>query len=58
MMIRYFQEDLRLSIRVKLDVWGQDLDSWKEAVEKIVNAEAKALLQSASITRQMDSKCL
>ena len=57
-MIRYFREDLRLSVRAQLDARGRDLDSWKEAVEKAVNAEAKVLLQSSSSTRDINSRCL
>ena len=56
-MIRYFREGLRPSIRAQLDVRGRELNSWEEAIEKIVNVEAKALLQSASITREMDQHC-
>ena len=43
-MIRYFREGLRPSVRAQLDARGRDLDSWEEAVEKAVNAKAKALL--------------
>ena len=43
-MIRYFREGLKPFIRAQLDAQGRDLDSWEEAVEKAVNAEAKALL--------------
>ena len=53
-MIRCFLEGLRSSIWAQLDVRSWELDSWEEAVEKTVNAEAKALLQSASSTRKMD----
>ena len=56
-MIRCFREGLRPSIRAQLDARGRDLDSWEEAVEKAVNAEAKALLQSSASTRDMDSRC-
>ena len=56
-MIRYFREGLRLSIRAQLDVRGRELDFWEEAVKKVVNAEAKVLLQSFSNTRNIDSKC-
>ena len=55
-MIRYFREGLRPSVRAQLDARGRDLDSWKEAVEKAVNTKAKALLQSSSSTRDMDSR--
>ena len=57
-MIRYFLEGLRHFIRAQLDIWGRDLDSWEEVVEKAVNAEAKVMLLSSSSTRDMDSKCL
>ena len=56
-MIQYFQKGLRLSIRAQLDTRGQNQDSWEEAVEKAVNAEAKALLQSSSSICDMDSRC-
>ena len=56
-MIQYFWEGLRPSVRAYLDTRGRDLDSWKEAVEKAVNAEVKAMLQSFSNTREMDSRC-
>ena len=56
-MIRYFQEGLRPFIRAQLDARGRDLDSWKKAVEKAVNAGAKALLQSPASTRNIDSRC-
>ena len=32
-MIRYFQEGLKSSIRAQLDAQGRELDSWEEAVE-------------------------
>ena len=53
-MIRYFREGLKPSIRAQLDAQGRELDFWEEAIEKAVNAEAKTLLQSASSTREMD----
>ena len=56
-MIQYFREGLKSSVRAQLDARGRDLDSWKETVKKVVNAEAKALLQSSSSTRNMDSRC-
>ena len=56
-MIRYFREGLRPSVRAQLDTRGRNHDSWEEAVEKAVNAEAKALLQSSASIRDMDSRC-
>ena len=54
-MNQYFREGLKFFIRTHLDARGRDLDSWKEAVKKAVNVEAKALLQSPASTRDMDS---
>ena len=56
-MIRCFLEGLKPSVRAQMDTRSRDLDSWEEAVEKAVNAEAKALLQSASSNREMDQRC-
>ena len=56
-MIRYFREGLRPSVRIQLDTRGRNQDFWEEAVEKAVNVEAKALLQSSSSIHNMDSKC-
>ena len=43
-MIRCFLEGLKPSVRAQMDTRGRDLSSWEEAVEKAVNAEAKAML--------------
>ena len=56
-MIRCFLESLKPSARAQMDTRGRDLNSWEEAVEKAVNAEAKAMLQSSANTRNMDSRC-
>ena len=56
-MIRCFLKDLKSSVRAQLDFRSRNLISWEEAVEKAVNAAAKAMLQSSSSTRNMDSKC-
>ena len=56
-MIRCFLEGLKPSVRAQMNTQSRDLDFWEEAVEKIVNAEAKAILQSFSITRDIDSRC-
>lgn len=47
-IIRYFREGLKPSIQGQLDARGQEPNSWEEAVEKTVDVEAKALLQSPS----------
>ncbi len=39
-LIRYFREELRPSIRAQLDYWGRDLDGWEEVVEKTGDVEA------------------
>ena len=57
-MIWYFREGLRTSIRVQLNAWGQELDSWKEAIEKAINAKVKALLQPPLSIYKINSKCL
>ena len=56
-MIRYFRKGLRPSVWAQLDTQGRNQDSWEEAVEKAVNAEAKTLLQSSSNICDMDSRC-
>ena len=57
-MIRCFLEGLKPSVRAQMDARSRDLNSWEEAVEKAVNAKAKAMLQSSASTRDMDSRCL
>ena len=56
-MIRCFLEGLKSSVWAQLDAWGRDLVFWEEAVKKTINAEAKAMLQSSSSTRDIDSRC-
>ncbi len=55
-LIRYFREGLRPSIRAQLDHQGQDLDGWEEVVEKAGDAEAKANLQPPFYVRNIDAK--
>ena len=43
-MIRYFREGLRPSVRVEIEQRSRKLDSFKELVEKAVDAKAKAAL--------------
>ena len=57
-MIRYFWEDLKLSVQAQLDTRGWNQDSWKEIIKKAVNIKAKTLLQSFSSICDIDSKCL
>ncbi len=56
-LIRYFREGLRPSIRAQLDHRGQDLDAWEEVVEKAGDAEAKANLQPPFYVRDIDARC-
>ena len=56
-MIECFLEGLRPFVRAQLDAQSRDLESCKEAVEKAVNAEAKAIFQSSFSTCDMDSRC-
>ena len=57
-MIQFFLDGLKPSVRAQLAVRSRDLESWEEAVEKTINVEAKAMLQSSSITRDIDFRCL
>ena len=57
-LIQYFRDNLRPSIWAQLNARGRKLNSWKEAIEKAVNAEAKALLQLPSSTGKIDAMCL
>ena len=57
-MIWYFREGLRPSVRVKMEQRGRELDSFKELVEKAVDAEAKAALWPRSYARETDQHCL
>ena len=56
-MIRCFLEGLKPFVRAQMDTRSRDLDFWEEAMEKAVNVEVKAMLQSFSITRNIYSKC-
>ena len=56
--IRYFWDGLCLSIQAQVDNRGQNLNTWEKVVEKVVNAEVKAGLQSHSMIREIDSRCL
>ena len=53
-LIRFFREGLKPSIKAQMEQEGQELDTWKEMIEKAVEIEAKAGLQLASYIREMD----
>ena len=57
-MIRYFQEGLRLSVRVEIELRGWELNSFKELVYKAVDAKAKAALWPRSYACKTDQHCL
>lgn len=54
LLIRYFRDGLRPSIRAQLDEWDRDLDNWQEVIERCINAKAKAGRQASLLT---DSRC-
>ena len=53
-MIWYFREDLRPLMMVKMEQRGRELNSFKELVEKAVDAKAKAALRPRSYTCKTD----
>ena len=53
-LIRYFQNNLYLSIWAQMDNQRRDLDAWEEVMEKV---KAKAGLQPPSRIRKIDSIC-
>ena len=57
-MIQYFREGLRPSVRVEMEQRGQELDSFKELVEKTVDAKAKAAFRPRSYACKTDQYCL
>ena len=57
-MIWYFWEGLRPSVRIKIDQRGRELDSFKELVKNIVDAETKAALRPHSYARKTDQHYL
>ena len=57
-MIWYFWEGLRLLVQVEMEQRGQELNSFKEIVEKAVNAKAKATLRPRSYACNVDQHCL
>ena len=40
-----------------MDARSWDINFWEEVMEKAINAEVKATLQSSASTRDMDSRC-
>ena len=54
-MICYFWKGLKPFIKVKIKQQDQALPSFKEMMQKVVNAKAKAGLNSSIIIRNADS---
>ena len=57
-MIWYFQKAFRPLVRVEIEQWGQELDSFKELVKKAVDAKAKIALQPHCYAHKIDQHCL
>ena len=55
-MIRYFEKDLKPSIKAEINLEASHLDNYEELVAKAVKAEAKAGLQPSSYIRDTNQK--
>ena len=53
-IIYYFHEDLKLSIKVKMEQQDKKSVNFEEMMQKIVNAEAKVGLKSTIMIRDLD----
>ena len=56
-LICYFYDGLRPSIRAQTDEQGWDLDIWKKAIKKAIDAGAKTACQPRSLMREIDNWC-
>ena len=57
-MVRYFEEDLKPSIKAEMDQDATHLDNYEELVAKAVRAETKAGLRPCSYMRETDIQVL
>ena len=57
-LICYFCDGLRPSIRAQTDKRGRDLDTWEEVIKKAIDVEAKAARQPQSLMKEIDNCCL
>ena len=57
-IVRYFEKDLKASIKAKIDLNATHLDNYKELVLKVMRAKAKAGLQPSSYGRETDIQVL
>ena len=55
-MVRYFEKDLKLSIKAKMDQDAIYLDNYEELVAETVRAEAKAGLQPSFYMRETNQQ--
>ena len=54
MIVRYFEEGLKPSIKAKMDQDATHLNDFEELVSKAMRAKAKASLQPSSYVREAD----
>lgn len=57
-LIRYFWNGLRPSIRSQNNECGQDLDTWQETIKKAINLKVKTARLPQSLVRDMDNQYL
>ena len=57
-MVKYFEEDLKPSIKAKMDQKNSQLIDYEELVAKAVRAKAKAGLRPSFYMRETDLSCL
>ena len=57
-LICYFCNGLKPSIWAQTDAQGQNLDTWEEAIKKVIDAEAKVARQPQSLIKEMHNCCL
>ena len=57
-MVRYFEKDLKPSIKAKIDQDATHLDNYEELIAKMVRAKAKAGLQPSSYMQETDQQVL
>ena len=57
MMLRYFWKNLKPSILAKLEHQNLELESFNQIVKKVINAEAKIVLQPYFSTKKIDQNC-
>ena len=53
-IIRYFREGLKPSIRAEMEQYDHKLDSFKDTIQKTVDAKAKAVLRSHFAAHKTD----